>query len=90
MGMILFLEDWERSNAVADIHTKNRSFVHMARLLKSMGVKNHMFMLALIDQRLRKIDPFSPSITIEEVALVMQECELNPWYFFREVARAPG
>lgn len=90
MGMILFLEDWERSNAIADIHTKNRSFVHMARLLKSMGVKNHMFMLALIDQRLRNIDPFSPSITIEEVALVMQECELNPWYFFREVARAPG
>lgn len=88
--MILFLEDWEKSNAVADIHTTNRSFVHMARLLKSMGIKNHMFFLALLDQRLREINPFSPTLTVEEVSIITQECYLNPWYFFREIARAPG
>lgn len=88
--MILFLEDWEKSNAIADTSTKNRTFVHHARLLKHMGIKNHMFFLALVDQRLREIDPHNPNLSIEEVALVVQEIERNPWYFFREVARAPG
>lgn len=87
---ILFLDDWERSNAVADIHTTNRSFVHMARLLKSMGVKNHMFFLALIDKRCKEIDPFAKNITQEEIAILTREVYLNPWYFFREIARAPG
>lgn len=88
--IILFAEDWERSNAYPHLTTTNRSFVHLARLLKGMGIKNHMFFLALVDQRLKEVDPFSPSITDEEIGLICQEISINPWYFFREVARAPG
>lgn len=88
--IILFAEDWERSNAYPHLTTTNRSFVHLARLLKGMGIKNHMFFLALVDQRLKEVDPFSPNITDEEIGLICQEISINPWYFFREVARAPG
>lgn len=88
--IILFAEDWERSNAYPHLTTTNRSFIHLARLLKSMGIKNHMFFLALVDQRLKEVDPFAPSITDEEIGLICQEIAINPWYFFREVARAPG
>lgn len=87
---ILFAEDWERLGAGFDLTTKNRSFVHMARLLKSMGVKNHMFFLALYDPRCKEIDPFNPTITQEEIGILTQEIYVNPWYFFREIARAPG
>ncbi len=87
---VLFLDDWKKYNAVADITTKNRSFVHMARLLKSMGVKNHMFMLALLDRSLVGVNPHDPNLSPEMIAKVARECYLNPWYFFREVVRAPG
>lgn len=87
---VLFLDDWKKYNAVADINTKNRTFVHMARLLKGMGVKNHMFMLALLDRDLVGVDPHDPNLSPEMIAKVARESYLNPWYFFREVIKAPG
>lgn len=89
-NLILFADDWKRIDAIPNTQTTNRSFVHHAHLLKSMGVKNHMFFLALVDQRLKEVDPFAPSLSDEEVAMIVAECKTNPWYFFREVARAPG
>lgn len=88
--MLLFLSDWQKYSAIPHLDTTNRSFIHLARLLKVLGVKNHMFFLALHNPDLRGVDPFSPSISAEEILMVTQEVFINPWYFFREVARAPG
>ena len=42
-----------------------------------MGIKNNSFMLALINPRLQGIDPFSPNLTIEEMAMIAIECKVN-------------
>ena len=89
--MILFQEDWAKyPRAIADFDTKNRSFVKLAALYKAMGVHNHTFMLALHDSTLKGIDPFSPILSGETIRRITIECKLNPWYFFREIARVPG
>lgn len=59
-------------------------------LLKKMGVKNHAFPLALVNQDLRGVDPFNPDLTMNEMLAISNECIINPWYFFREIARAPA
>ena len=88
--MILFAEDWLRyPSAIPDFKTINQSFVQLAAKLKVMGVQNHLFFLALHDQRLQGVDPFDPNLTHEQIAAIALECEENPWYFFREVARVP-
>lgn len=88
--MILFRDEWQRYAAIPDLETKNRSFIHMARVLKALGVKNHLFHLALYNPYLREVDPHSPTISPEEILMVIEECRINFWYFVREVARAPG
>jgi hypothetical protein len=88
--MILFQEDWRTQNAVPDFDTSNRSFVELAAIYKKMGVKNFAFILALHDQSLKGIDPFSENLTKDQQARIALECRTNPWYFFREVARVPG
>lgn len=55
-----------------------------------MGVKNHAFILALHDPTLQGVDPFDPNLSDEYIAKVVIECKVNPWYFFREIARAPA
>lgn len=87
---VLYYDDWKKYGAVADTTTKNRSFVHMARLLKGMGVKNYAFMLALLDRDLIGVDPHDPNLSEALQAKVARECYFNPWYFMREVVRAPG
>ncbi len=62
----------------------------MARVLKALGVKNHMFHLCLYNPYLREVDPHSPNISPEEILMVVEECRINFWYYLREVARAPG
>lgn len=89
--MILFKKDWLKyPTAQADWDTRNQSFVRMALLLHSMGVENCVFMLALINPRLKGVDPHSKNLTVEQMTDIGVECKLNPWYFFREVALAPG
>jgi hypothetical protein len=91
MQMILFEKDWQKyPTAIADFNTKNRSFVRLAALYKRMGIKNHAFMLALVNPLLKEVDPHDPDITNEQLAMVMAEIKINPWYFFREVARVPA
>lgn len=88
---ILFMEDWKRyPGAIVDVDTPNRSFLRLAVLYRSLGVKNHAFLLALINQDLKGIDPHSLTLTDTQKALVALECAINPWYYFREVARAPA
>jgi len=90
--MILFLDDWQKyPNAIADTKTKNQSFVRLAAVYKTMGIKNHAFILALHNPTLQGIDPHDvTNLSIEQMAAIAAECFENPWYFFREVVRAPG
>jgi hypothetical protein len=89
--MLLFANDWDKfPTADVDRTTKNESFIRLAQVYKKMGIKNHAFPLALINQNLRGIDPFAPDLTQQEVLMITMECFQNPWYYFREIARAPA
>ncbi len=89
--MILFAEDWSKyPSAQPDFTTRNRSFISLAAKYKSIGIKNHTFILALVNQSLKGIDPFDPNLTKEQEAAIAYECKINFWYFIREVARVPG
>jgi len=89
--MILFLNDWDKyPKAVLHIETTNKSFVRLAMAFKrEMGVKNHAFMLQLHNHNLIGIDPFDTSLTKKEEDMILEEIIVNPFYFFREVARVP-
>jgi len=88
--MILFYDDWKKyPNAIIHTDTKNESWVRLAMLLKRMGVKNHAFMLALHNPKLRNVDPHDPNLSYEYKKMVLIECLENPWYYFREVALVP-
>lgn len=88
---ILFAKDWAKyPNAIIDTKTKNQSFVRLASVYRSMGVKNHAFLLALHDPTLQGVDPYSPTLTLEQQLRIALECKENAWYFFREVARVPA
>lgn len=55
-----------------------------------MGIKNHAFILALVNPALEFVDPHSKTLTLREMRDIALECRDNPWYFFRECARAPA
>lgn len=87
--MVLFLRDWSRyPTAIIDTQTTNTTWVRMAATYRAMGVKNNSFMLALINPELQGVDPFSPILTLEQKLAIAAECKINPWYYFREIARA--
>lgn len=89
--VILFAEDWSYfPTAFPDFETKNQSFVRQAAVYKKMGIKNHAFLLALVNPALKGVDPHDPNLTFEQMMAIGYECSINPWYFFREVARAPA
>lgn len=89
--MILFIDDWKKyPTAIVHTSTKNQSFVRLASVYREMGVKNHVFLLALINPELEHVDPFDPNLTLDQMAAVALESKINPFYFFREVARAPA
>lgn len=88
--MILFLEDWARHpTAIPDTTTTNTSWLRFVELLKSMGIKNHAFPLALHNPNLVGVDPHSPDLTVNQMVEIQIESQFNPWYFFREVLRVP-
>jgi PHIKZ025 len=71
------------------ISTSNLSFIQTAMDLKSLGIKNNAFFLALYNPDLADVDPFSPNLTKEQVQAIINECIINPWYFIRECVRIP-
>ena len=88
--IILFLKDWALyPTAIPDITTKNTSAIRFANILKTMGIKNHYFHLALVNRKLQGVDPFDPDLSQELKLLIANECKINPWYFFRECLRIP-
>jgi hypothetical protein len=89
--MILFETDWYKyPTAIIDTQTTNKSWVRLAAVYRSMGIKNHAFLLALVNPKLQGVDPFSKHLTADQMYMIAAECKVNPWYFFREIARAPG
>ncbi len=89
--MILFREDWDRfPEAIVNNKTDNETFKRMAALYRSMGVKNNVFMLSLLNKDLVGIDPFSPNLTEDEMLAIATECYFNFWFFMREILMAPG
>lgn len=88
---ILFMDDWKKyPGAIVDTETTNTSYLRLAVLYRSLGVKNHAFILALVNPALKGIDPHSKFLTETQKALIAIECAINPWYYFREVAKAPA
>ena len=88
--MVLFMSDWGREGALPDYTTKNTSFIVLASYYKSMGIRNHAFMLALVDKSLKGVDPHDPNLSLEVLGKIAKEQTINPWYWFREVARVPS
>ena len=89
--MILCAEDWGRyPGAKPNYDTKNESYLKLAGTYYAMGIKNYAFMLALHDQSLKDVDPFSPLLTELEMIKIAIECKINPWYYFREIAKVPA
>ncbi len=86
--MILFASDWNRyPTARPHVTTKNTSWLDYALLLKEMGIKNHAFPLALVNQDLLHIDPHDENISKVDALKVSTECAINPWYALREVIK---
>ena len=69
--------------------TTNKSFLDMHHYLKSIGVQNNDFFLALIDTGLAGVDPRDPNLPSFMKARILQEVRNNYWYFLREVVRIP-
>lgn len=89
--MILFEQDYAKyPRVILDTKTTNQSFVRLATVYRAMGIKNNAFMLALHNPDLQGLDPFDPNLSVHEMALVAVEAFENPWYYLREIARAPG
>ena len=89
--MILFNSDWDKY-PTATIHTEttNTSFIELAKLYRDMGIKNNAFHLALVNPHLRNINPHDyKNLSDRDVAAIAIECKINPWYYMREILRAP-
>lgn len=87
---ILFAEDWGLYPE-SNIHenTRNDSFIELVDLYQQMGVKNCFFPLALIQPHLADIDPHDTNLPFQIQMDIKMECSINPWYYWREVARVP-
>lgn len=69
--------------------TTNQSFLDMHYYLKNKGIQNNDFFLALLDSGLAGVDPRDPNLPSHMKARILRECQLNYWYFLREVVRIP-
>ena len=90
--MILFSEDWKSfPSAIVDVETTNKSFLRLSALYREMGIQNHAFILALCNPELQGVDPFDEAnLSFEQKLMIAYECKINPWYFFREILKAPA
>lgn len=70
--------------------TTNASFIEMSNYLKAIGIKNHRFMLTLLDPDLAGVDPHDPNLTTLQKMKILREVQNNFWYFLREVVRIPS
>ena len=59
--------------------TTNQSFLDMHYYLKSKGIQNNDFFLALLDPGLAGVDLIDPNLSPNMKIRVLQECRLNYW-----------
>ena len=59
--------------------TTNQSFLDLHYYLKSTGIQNNDFFLALLDPGLAGVDPRDPNLSPNMKIRVLQECRLNYW-----------
>ena len=59
--------------------TRNKSFLDIHYFLKSIGIKNNKFMLALLDPDLAYINPHDPNLNAYYKQKVLRECLCNYW-----------
>ena len=76
-------------NKFYDVGTANKSFLQVAKDLKSLGIHNYYFMLEIYDYNLVNVDPYAENLTRDQISRIMTECTRNPWYYLREVCRIP-
>lgn len=74
---------------IYDYHTKNRSFLKVQKQLETLGIRNNEFFLLLLNPRLQGVDPHDPNISPQLAMMVIEECQLNFFYYLREVVRIP-
>jgi hypothetical protein len=56
-----------------------------------MGVDHYYFHLALLQPELQGIDPHNEdALTLEQKAMILYECDNNPWYYLREIVLDKG
>lgn len=84
-----YVEESTHYKYIIDTYSSNLSFLRTAKDLYTLGINNYRFMLKLYDEQLINVDPYSPTLTAEQIQRVMIECKRNIWYFLREVARIP-
>jgi hypothetical protein len=72
--------------------TKNKTFLQVAKDLRTAGVKNWYFMLEIKDPTLITVDPYAEdedghtTLTKDQIDRVTIEIINNPWYYLREIA----
>ena len=79
----------QRRTIYTHMSTTNKSFLDMHFYLKSRGITNNAFMLALFDPDLEGVDPFDSRLNTYMKQKVLFECMTNFWYFIRECVRIP-
>lgn len=71
-----------------DYNTTNKSFLELKETLDHKGIENQEYLL-LMNENLVGVDPWDENLSEHEKAEIVQECELNIWYFLREVLKMP-
>lgn len=78
-----------------DLGTSNKSFLQLAKDLKTLGIKNWYFPLEINDVSLIKINPYAQdkdghtTLSKDQIMRIMTELYTNPWYYLREICRIP-
>ena len=83
------LPKYPLSGPCYDWDTPNRSFIDVHNQLKMRGIQNNAFHLILLNPGLRGVNPYDPGLTLQQKMMIVQECQLNVFYFLREVVRIP-
>ena len=82
----LFLD--RKTGLFYDLNPLNKTFYNIHILLKKMGVANNLFMLVLVNPNLHRVDPHDvDNLSHEMQSAILQELRVNPWFYFRDVAR---
>lgn len=65
----------------------NYGWNELQKKLQEDGVKNHSFMMALQNEKLTYVDPWSEKLSTDIKNAIINECRNNIWYFLRECVK---